>query len=292
MNIDQLPNGLQELARKRRSEERNLDLFTDENNLVTAFEWKHTKEDHNFWETINDAEFDVYKEKYPTHNWTYDYPDEYGVVFDWETGEGIVVTNPAYAGRKIHEEAEGLAVTTSVLASGYYAGEGVSQAVKDAWMHGYEYANRLWCGDIPPPITEGITRGVTAECARFIYEDGSESEVFKIPSDSTDIVDGVNLTGGSGEVLGIKEDDGKLSYELDWEFIEAMAVRMSKNKSKYEPYNWKKPIEVEQLKQAIVRHVVEIMKGNYIDDKVELGHIIALSCNAQMLFYQLNNYKD
>ncbi len=102
----------------------------------------------------------------------------------------------------------------------------------------------------------------------------------------------INLLEIPAADTGYKESDGKLSYEFDWEFIESMAKRMSKNKSKYGPYNWKKPIEVEQLKQAIVRHVVELMKGNYDDDGDELGHITALSCNAQMLFYQLNNYKD
>ncbi len=40
---------------------------------------------------------------------------------------------------------------------------------------------------------------------------------------------------------GIKETEGKLHYELSWEFIEEMAKRMANNKSdKYPLYNWKK----------------------------------------------------
>ena len=54
---------------------------------------------------------------------------------------------------------------------------------------------------------------------------------------------------------GIKETEGKLYYELSWEFIEEMAKRMANNKSnKYPLFNWKKNINVEDLKQAINRH--------------------------------------
>lgn len=89
---------------------------------------------------------------------------------------------------------------------------------------------------------------------------------------------------------GIKETEGKLNYEFDWHFIEAMAKRMQSNKGKYEPYNWKKPIDVESLKQALNRHHVEIMKGNY-DDTDELDHLTANACNLMMLWYQLKNYQ-
>jgi len=51
----------------------------------------------------------------------------------------------------------------------------------------------------------------------------------------------INLLEIPAADTGYKESEGKLSYEFDWEFIESMAKRMSKNKSKYGPYNWKKP---------------------------------------------------
>lgn len=45
---------------------------------------------------------------------------------------------------------------------------------------------------------------------------------------------------------GIKDTKEKLFYELSWEFVEAMATRMSLNKGdKYPPYNWLKPIDPE-----------------------------------------------
>lgn len=87
---------------------------------------------------------------------------------------------------------------------------------------------------------------------------------------------------------GKKETEGKLSYELDWRFIEAMAKRMQDNKKgKYPPYNWKKPIDIEELKQAINRHHVEVMDGVYDDGDEYLGHVVAYACNAMMLWHQL-----
>jgi len=86
-----------------------------------------------------------------------------------------------------------------------------------------------------------------------------------------------------------KESDNKLSYELDWNFIEAMAKRMSQNKGKYPPYNRQKPMDIESLKQALLRHTIEVMKGNYTDIE-DYDHLQALSLNAMFIYYQLKNH--
>ena len=83
-----------------------------------------------------------------------------------------------------------------------------------------------------------------------------------------------------------KESDNKLSYELDRYFIEAMAKRMEQNKGKYPPYNRQKPMDIESLKQALLRHTIEVMKGNYTDIE-EYDHLSAIACNAQFIYYQL-----
>lgn len=89
--------------------------------------------------------------------------------------------------------------------------------------------------------------------------------------------------------FGKKEVDGKLNYELDWEFIQQMAERMSHNKGKYEPFNWKRLMDVEKLKQSLFRHVIEIMKGNYSDDGRAAGHLESVALNALFINYQLKN---
>lgn len=96
-------------------------------------------------------------------------------------------------------------------------------------------------------------------------------------------------TSGDTFKLGKKETEGKLNYELDWEFIQQLAERMSQNKGKYKPYNWMQPIDVEKLKQSLFRHVVEVMKGNYEDDGRAFGHLESISANVMMINYQLKN---
>ena len=84
-----------------------------------------------------------------------------------------------------------------------------------------------------------------------------------------------------------KETEGKLHYELDFEFITQMAERMASNKGKYEPYNWQKLDNIADLKQSLFRHVLEIMNGNYEDDNREFGHLEAVAINAMFINYQL-----
>lgn len=87
---------------------------------------------------------------------------------------------------------------------------------------------------------------------------------------------------------GAKESNWKLSYELDWYFVEAMAKRMDQHKWKYAPYNRQKPMDIQKLKEALTRHLVEIQKGNY-DDEAEYDHLSAIACNAMFIYYQLTN---
>lgn len=91
---------------------------------------------------------------------------------------------------------------------------------------------------------------------------------------------------------GSKIDSDKLNYELDFEFITQIAERMQTNKGKYEPYNWRKNMDIEKLKQAMFRHVLEVMKGNYKDDERLYGHLEAICCNAMFINYQLKNYES
>lgn len=92
---------------------------------------------------------------------------------------------------------------------------------------------------------------------------------------------------------GKKEKEGKLFYEIDFRFIEAMAKRMAENKGgKYPPFNWKKKIDIEELKQGINRHHVEVMDGIYKDGDDDLGHVVAYACNAMMLWYQLKHHQN
>jgi hypothetical protein len=89
-------------------------------------------------------------------------------------------------------------------------------------------------------------------------------------------------------IEGIKETEKKLIYDIDFDYIKKMAERMQLNRDKYPVGNWQKPIDVETLKQALFRHCIEIMKGNYSDEQ-EFGHLVAMGCNAFMIIEQLKN---
>jgi hypothetical protein len=85
---------------------------------------------------------------------------------------------------------------------------------------------------------------------------------------------------------GIKQTDKKLVYDLDFEYIQMMAERMQLNRDKYPVGNWKKNIDLESLKQAMFRHMMEVMKGEYHDEQ-KFGHLIAMGCNAFMMIEQI-----
>ena len=93
----------------------------------------------------------------------------------------------------------------------------------------------------------------------------------------------------SNELQAYKEKTNKLNYELDFNFITQLAERMSSNKGKYEPYNWQKLDNIEDLKQALFRHVIEVMRGNFEDDKRPYGHLEAIALNCMFINYQLKN---
>lgn len=92
-------------------------------------------------------------------------------------------------------------------------------------------------------------------------------------------------------VEGKKHSEGKLFYELDFKFIQQMAERMQSNKvnTKYDMWNWKKPMAIDSLKQALLRHVLAVMEDDFEDDGREFGHLEAISNNVMMINYQLKN---
>ncbi len=87
-----------------------------------------------------------------------------------------------------------------------------------------------------------------------------------------------------------KQSDGKLFYELDWEFIEGMAKRMALNKQngKYDVFGWRDNyLDIEAMKQAQIRHLIAVLKGESQDDEQLYSHYYALACNSMLMVNQL-----
>ena len=148
---------------------------------------------------------------------------------------------------------------------------------------------------------EKLKAGDKIVCITDAYKDftkGKEYEIFNIDLGDISVKNdyGVSITFFTIHNLftlkketetAYKETEGKLHYELDFEFITQMAERMASNKGKYEPYNWQKLDNVADLKQSLFRHVLEVMNGNYKDDNREFGHLEAVAINAMFINYQL-----
>lgn len=87
---------------------------------------------------------------------------------------------------------------------------------------------------------------------------------------------------------GVKEIEGKVNYEeLDWDYIDGMANRMSKNLDKYPPKNWQKNMNIKKLAESAIRHARKILQEIDKDEETAQEHAYALGCNGMMINYQL-----
>ena len=95
------------------------------------------------------------------------------------------------------------------------------------------------------------------------------------------------------ETQGYKETENKISYEeIDWDYIKQMALRMNQNKDKYGKENWKLPIDIGSIEQALLRHVIAILNPSVIDNETRQQHLAAIGCNAMILNYHKSGYEN
>ncbi len=97
--------------------------------------------------------------------------------------------------------------------------------------------------------------------------------------------------------MGEKQFEGKISYqEIDPIFIAQLAMRLSANKDKYPVGNWKKPMNIYHLMDALQRHLVDLrmlLDGRepiYNKEETAQDHCTAIAANCQFINWQLNEY--
>ena len=113
--------------------------------------------------------------------------------------------------------------------------------------------------------------------------DGLLNSDFK-PNSLEDIADLISAKEG------IKETENKVNYgELDWDYIDNMSLRMSKNLDKYPPKNWQKKLDIQELAKSAIRHARKILQEIDNDEETLQQHATALGCNGMMINYQLKN---
>lgn len=88
----------------------------------------------------------------------------------------------------------------------------------------------------------------------------------------------------------IKLDDEKIEPSLiDAEWYEDTCRVLTFGAKKYTKDNWKRCTEIERYINALERHLIEVKKGNFIDDESGCSHLAHLSCNAMFLHYLTKN---
>lgn len=88
----------------------------------------------------------------------------------------------------------------------------------------------------------------------------------------------------------LKDQENKPSFlEIDPNFLEAMAWRMTSNKGKYPPNNWQRPHDLLLDVDAIYRHLNDIKRqlegSKSLTGESIQKHCAAIACNAMFLFY-------
>ena len=156
---------------------------------------------------------------------------------------------------------------------------------------------------------QNLKLGDKIVCITDSYKDftkGKEYEIFNIDSNHISVLNDYKVSINFLSLhntfklkyekeTAYKETEGKLFYELDFEFITQMAERMASNKKegKYGLFNWMKPMsktDLINLIQAQYRHAMDLMNFKFEDDGRPYGTLEAFSNNAMMINYQLKTY--
>lgn len=86
----------------------------------------------------------------------------------------------------------------------------------------------------------------------------------------------------------LRYNEGKLRWSLvDWKSMEPMVHVLEFWASKYQEWNWKKPMDKKQILNSMMRHMVKLMDWEEIDSESWLGHIWHVMANA--LFYSYHS---
>jgi hypothetical protein len=86
----------------------------------------------------------------------------------------------------------------------------------------------------------------------------------------------------------IKNDSRKNRLELiEPEFIKGLGRIVSFGAEKYSARNWQKadPEDVERIKGAMLRHIMDYLSGDKIDMETGESHLYHAACNIMFLDY-------
>lgn len=92
---------------------------------------------------------------------------------------------------------------------------------------------------------------------------------------------------------GTKKDEGKVRMDLvDAAALEGLAAVLTFGAQKYADHNWRKGISNSRIMAAMLRHLMAIQKGEYVDQESGLPHIDHAGCCWMFLSNNLKTRPD
>ena len=91
----------------------------------------------------------------------------------------------------------------------------------------------------------------------------------------------------------IRYNENKPKYSLlDLESFEDTARVLEFGAKKYSRDNWKKGLPFSEIIDSLLRHVVGMQKGEYLDPESGLPHHGHLGCNVMFLAYNIKHHQE
>lgn len=95
------------------------------------------------------------------------------------------------------------------------------------------------------------------------------------------------------EAKGRKDDSAKSRVDLlDAEFLHCVGDVLAFGARKYAAHNWRGGIAYSRLLGAALRHLLAILKGEYLDPESGLPHTGHLGCCVMFLHWMMIHRKD
>lgn len=106
----------------------------------------------------------------------------------------------------------------------------------------------------------------------------------------------VDAAGPAGEMAaqGIKKDTGKPALDLiDPFFEEEVAKVLTFGATKYDVDNWRRGMSLGKAMAGILRHLLAVRKGEFIDPETGLSHLAHACCGLMFIFdfQRTSNFK-
>lgn len=85
-----------------------------------------------------------------------------------------------------------------------------------------------------------------------------------------------------------RKNEGKLRWSLvDFKAVEEMGQVLEMGAEKYNPDNWKKGLNREEILESTMRHLSSLFAGEECDPESGLPHTAHIQCN--MMFYSFHH---